>query len=104
MTEKGVDVEGREYVPRGIVIDRLARDKKQVRTFKAMERFMKRRVRELGLDPELARGRTTIANYMYGYTSPDDDWLTLFALAFELTPEEMGELTFSHSFRALAAA
>jgi hypothetical protein len=65
---------------------------------------MKRRARELGYDPAIAKSRSTVGNYLYGDTTPEDDWLTLFAVAFELTQEEMGELAFSHSFRLPAAA
>jgi hypothetical protein len=65
---------------------------------------MKQRALELGLDPEWAHSRTTVSNYIYGITRPDENWLTLFALAFELTHEEMGVLAFSHSFRERAAA
>lgn len=96
--------EGRPYAARGTVIDRLAREKKNVRSPKGISDFMKRRAGELGFDPEIARSRSTVANYLYGDTTPDDDWLSLFAIAFELTDEEMGELAFSHSFRPLAAA
>lgn len=96
--------EGRPYAARGVVIDRLAREKKQVRGGKPIADFMRARALELGLDPEIARSRSTVGNYLYGDTVPDDDWLTLFALAFELSAEEMGELAFSHSFRSLTAA
>jgi len=97
-------MEGRAYAARGIVIDRLAREKKQVRGSKAIAEFLRRRARELGLDPKIARSRSTVGNYLYGDTVPEEDWLSLFAVAFELTNEEMGELAFSHSFRALTAA
>lgn len=95
--------EDKDYAPRGVVIDRIARDRK-VRGTTAISKFMKRRARELGYDPRIARSKSTIGNYLYGNTSPDDDWLTLFAVAFELTKEEMGELAFSHSFRIPTAA
>lgn len=97
-------MEGRPYAPRGVVIDRLARDKKNIRTANGIAKYMAGRAEELGLDPAMARSRSTIGNYLYGDTTPEEDWLTLFALAFELTGEEMGELAFSHSFRPLAAA
>lgn len=97
-------MEGRAYVSRGIVIDRLAREKKNVRGAKAISKYMRHRARELGYDPDIAKSRSTVGNYLYGDTTPEDDWLTLFAVAFELTEEEMGELAFSHSFRALTAA
>lgn len=96
--------EGRPFVARGEVIDRLARHKKRIRGAKPIADFMKLRAVEFGLDPEIARSRTTVANYLYGDTTPDDDWLTLFALSFELDEAEMGELAFSHSFRLLTAA
>ncbi len=96
-------MDGRAYHPRGQVIDRLAREKKNIRTAKGIAEFMRKCAGELGLDPKLARSRSTVGNYLYGTTAPDEDWLTLFALAFELTQEEMGELAFSHSFRRQAA-
>lgn len=97
-------MDSRAYCPRGMVIDRLAREKKQVRGAKAIAEYMARRALELGLDPKLAKTRSTVSNYLYGDTTPEEDWLTLYALAFELAPEEMGELAYAHSFRALAAA
>ena len=97
-------MEGRPFVARGEVIDRFAREKKNIRNPKGIRDFMAKRARELGLDPKAARSRTTVSNYLFGITTPDEDWLTLFALAFELTAEEMGELAYAHSFRALAAA
>lgn len=96
-------MDSREYVPRGLVIDRIARER-GVRGAKAIADFTRQRAQELGFSPEAVRSRSTIGNYFYGDTVPDDDWLTLFARAFELTTEEMGELAFSHSFRAYAAA
>ncbi len=95
-------MEGREYHARGQVIDRLAREK-NIRTAKGIAEFLARRAGDLGINPEIARSRSTIGNYLYGDTTPDEEWLTLFALAFELTQEEMGELAFSHSFRRQAA-
>jgi hypothetical protein len=99
----GGQTDNKPYVPRGLVIDRLAR-KKQVRGTSAISRFMKQKARQLGYDPDIARSKSTIGNYLYGNTAPDEDWLTLFAIAFELTDEEMGELAFSHSFRVPTAA
>ncbi len=84
-----------------MVIDRLAREKKNVRTAKGIADFMAKRAGEMGLDPKLARSRSTVGNYLYGDTTPDEEWMTLFAVAFELTPEEMGELAFSHTFPRL---
>lgn len=97
-------VEGRPFVARGEVIDRLARNKKRIRGPKPIADYMRQKAADLGLDPEIAKSRTTVSNYLYGDTTPDDDWLTLFALSFELDETEMGELAFSHSFRTLTAA
>ncbi len=96
--------EHRPYCPRGLVIDRLAREKKNARGAQAIANFMEKRARELGYNPKAVRTRSTINNYLYGDTTPDDDWLTLFATAFELTAEEMGELAYSHTFRFRCAA
>lgn len=93
----------RPYVARGMVIDRLARER-QVRGTTAIAKVMREKARELGYNTKVARSKSTIGNYLYGDTSPDDDWLTLFAMTFELTKEEMGELAFSHSFRLPTAA
>jgi len=97
-------MEGKEMVPRGVVIDRIARDKRRIRTISGINAYMKKRALELGFDPQMARSRATVSNYVYGETAPDEDWMTLFALAFELTPEEMGELAYANTFRALTAA
>ncbi len=96
--------ENRPYCPRGLVIDRLAREKKSVRGAKAIADFLEEKAPKLGYDPKIARSRSTVNNYLYGDTTPDDDWLTLFATAFELTCEEMGELAYSHTFRFCSAA
>ncbi len=97
-------MEGKEMVPRGDVMERIARDKKRIKTISGIHDFMRRRALELGMDPKMAKSRATVSNYMYGETGPDQDWMTLFAKSFELTPAEMGELAFANTFRALTAA
>lgn len=97
-------MEGREFSARGVVIDRLARDKKRIRGAKPIAEFLKRYAIENGWNPDIPKSRSTVSNYLYGDTVPEDDWLTLFAVAFELTHEEMGELAYSHTFRLPAAA
>lgn len=90
--------------PRGEIIDRIAREKKRIRTISGIHAYMQRRAAELAMDPKMAKSRATVSNYIYDETAPDEDWMTLFALAFELTPEEMGELAYANTFRTLAAA
>lgn len=97
-------MEGKEMGPRGIIIDRLAREKKRIRTISGIHAYMKKRALELDLDPKMAKSRATVSNYLYNETAPDEDWMTLFALAFDLTPSEMGELAYANTFRALTAA
>ncbi len=97
-------MEGREFSARGAVIDRLAREKKRVRGAKPIAEYLKKYAVENEWDLQIPKSRSTVSNYLYGDTVPEDDWLTLFAVAFELTHEEMGELAYSHTLRLPSAA
>jgi hypothetical protein len=57
-----------------------------------------------GKDPKIARGRAMVGHYLTGEHKPDEHWMTLFALAFELNHEEIGELGYARWFRFASAA
>jgi hypothetical protein len=54
--------------------------------------LMQKRAPEFGRDPELAHSRSTVSKYLRGQSKPDEDWLELFALTFDLTGVQMLDL------------